>query len=339
MFALDGILVDLLILIVFLVIMDFGSRMIIHSAIKISEATGIGKATIGFLLLAFSTSLPELSVGVIAPLSGEAAVSVGNVLGTNVVNVCLIIGLAVLLVSLRRPRVVSTVPRFAKEELGSLYFGLFIASIIPLSLVYATGAIWLVGLVLVLIFAVYSYQMLKISVPRGEIENKTALESKENVRKHVVFTLVGIVVVIISSYWMVQSSVAIAVLTGVPRTIIGATIIAFGTSLPEFSLTVRAFLKDQAAMGLGIIIGSGFINITLILGVTFLIPWLIGSPLTMNMFAFQGLILFSLMSNLFLWYFLSMERLSWKEGAILLFIYLLFLANTLGVVQLLPQMT
>jgi len=313
--------------------------MIIHSAIKISEATGIGKATIGFLLLAFSTSLPELSVGVIAPLSGEAAVSVGNVLGTNVVNVCLIIGLAVLLVSLRRPRVVSTVPRFAKEELGSLYFGLFIASIIPLSLVYAAGAIWLVGLVLVLIFAVYSYQMLKISVPRGEIENKTALESKENVRKHVVFTLVGIAVVIISSYWMVQSSVAIAVLTGVPRTIIGATIIAFGTSLPEFSLTVRAFLKDQAAMGLGIIIGSGFINITLILGVTFLIPWLIGSPLTMNMFAFQGLILFSLMSNLFLWYFLSMERLSWKEGAILLFIYLLFLANTLGVVQLLPQMT
>jgi cation:H+ antiporter len=313
--------------------------MIIHSAIKISEATGIGKATIGFLLLAFSTSLPELSVGVIAPLSGEAAVSVGNVLGTNVVNVCLIIGLAVLLVSLRRPRVVSTVPRFAKEELGSLYFGLFIASIIPLSLVYAAGAIWLVGLVLVLIFAVYSYQMLKISVPRGEIENKTALESKENVRKHVVFTLVGIVVVIISSYWMVQSSVAIAVSTGVPRTIIGATIIAFGTSLPEFSLTVRAFLKDQAAMGLGIIIGSGFINITLILGVTFLIPWLIGSPLTMNMFAFQGLILFSLMSNLFLWYFLSMERLSWKEGAILLFIYLLFLANTLGLVQLLPQIT
>jgi len=327
-------MVNLLILIFFLVVMDFGSRMIIHSAIKISEITGIGKATIGFLLLAFSTSLPELSVGVVAPLTGEAAISVGNVLGTNVVNVCLIIGVAVLLVSLRRPRVVNTVPRFAKEELSSLYFGLFIASVIPLSLVYVAGAMWLVGLILMAVFAVYSYQMLKISIPRGDIENRNALKSNENVTKQIILTLAGIFVVIISSYWMVQSSVAIAELTGVPKTIIGATVIAFGTSLPEFSLTVRAFLKDQAALGLGIIIGSGFINITLILGITFFIPMLIGSSLTMPMLAFQGLIIFTLISNLFLWYFLSMEKLSWKEGAILLFIYLLFLANTLGLIQL-----
>jgi cation:H+ antiporter len=333
-FTLDIIMVNLLILIFFLVVMDFGSRMIIHSSIKISEITGIGKATIGFLLLAFSTSLPELSVGVVAPLTGEAAISVGNVLGTNVVNVCLIIGVAVLLVSLRRPRVLNTIPRFAKEELSSLYFGLFIASVIPLSLVYVAGAMWLVGLILMAVFVVYSYQMLKISIPRGEIENRNALKSNENVTRHVILTVIGIFVVIISSYWMVQSSVAIAELTGVSKTIIGATVIAFGTSLPEFSLTVRAFLKNQAALGLGIIIGSGFINITLILGATFFIPMLIGSSLTLNMFAFQGLIIFSLISNLFLWYFLSMEKLSWKEGALLLFIYLLFLANTLGLIQL-----
>ena len=327
-------IISLLILVFFLVVMDFGSRMIIHSSIKISELTGIGKATIGFLLLAFSTSLPELSVGVIAPLTGEAALSVGNVLGTNVVNVCLIIGVAVLLVSLRRPRVLNTIPHFAKEELGSLYFGLFIASIIPLSLVYVSGAMWLVGVILMAIFGVYSYQLLKIRIPQGEIVNSNALTNEENVTKHVFLTLAGIIVVIVSSYWMVQSSVAIAESTGVPRTVIGATVIAFGTSLPEFSLTVRAFLKNQIPLGLGIIIGSGFINITLILGVTFLIPMLIGSSLTMNMFAFQGLIIFALISNLFLWYFLSMEKLSWKEGAILLFIYLLFLTNTLGLIHL-----
>lgn len=334
MLTLDIIIVNLTILIFFLVVMDFGSRMIIHGSMKISEMTGIGKATIGFLLLAFSTSLPELSVGVIAPLTGEAAISVGNVLGTNVVNVCLIIGVAVLVVSLRRPRVANTVPSFAKQELGSLHFGLFMASVIPLSLIYVAGAMWLVGLILVVIFVAYSYQMLKISIPRGEIENRNALKSKEELTTQAILTMVGIFVVIISSYFMVQSSVAIAELTGVPKSIIGATIIAFGTSLPEFSLTVRAFLKNQAALGLGIIIGSGFVNITLILGVTFLIPMLIGSPLTMPMFTFQGLIIFTLISNLFLWYFLSMEKLSWKEGAILLFIYLLFLANTLGLIQL-----
>jgi len=330
-------IVGMLVLLFFLVILDLGSRLAITGSVKVSDATGLGKTTVGFLLLAFSTSLPELCVSVIAPLAGQAAISVGNILGSNIVNVCLILGIATLLVSLRSRGAVNAIPSFAKEELGSLYFGLFIASLIPLLLVFIVEASWLVGLILISIFVFYSHLLSKIRVPQKGHRNP--YESKKGLPQYIFVTFAGIFVVMISSNWIVQLAVAIAESTGVPRTLIGATIIAFGTSLPELSLTVRAFLNGQTALGLANIIGSGFVNITLILGVTFFIPLLLGSPLTMNMFAFQGLIVFVLIANLFLWYFLSMEKLSWKEGALLLFMYLLFLANTLGVIQLRPQTT
>lgn len=329
------IIIFVLVLLFFLVMLDLGNRLAITGSTKISDVTGLGNAAVGFLLLSFSTSLPELSVGFVAPITGQAAVSVGTILGSNIINVCLILGIAVLLVSLRRPRAMNTVPAFAKEELGSLYFGLFVASVIPLSLVFVLGASWLIGLILVSIFVIFSYQMSKIRVPRGE--KRDIFESKSKLPQYLFLTFAGIFVVIMSSNWIVQSAVVIAGFTGVPRTIIGATIIAFGTSLPEFSLTVRAFLKGQTALGFGNIVGSGFINITLILGVTFFVPTLVGSPLTMNMLVFQDLAVFALISNLFLWYFLSIGRLSWKEGALLLVIYLLFLANTLGAIHLRQQ--
>jgi len=330
------IVLALILLIVSLIVLDQFSHLTITNAIKVSDITGLGKTTVGFILLAFSTSLPELSVAFIASLGGDAAISAGNVIGSNIVNICLIIGLAALLVALKRPKAASVITSFAKEELGSLYFGLFVASIIPLSLVYLVGANWLVGLVLILVFVVYTYQLMKIRIPTEEGEG-VSMEMRRKLRPYAALTLLGVVGVIVSAYFIIESAVTIAEFAGVPKTLIGATIIAFGTSLPEFSLDVRAFLKGHSALAFGDIVGSCFINITLILGVTLLTPALIGSPLTMNMLVFLDLVIFSLIANLFLWYFLSMGRLGWREGAILLFIYLLFLATSLGAIQLRVQ--
>jgi cation:H+ antiporter len=121
--------------------------------------------------------------------------------------------------------------------------------------------------------------------------------------------------------------------------LIGATVIAFGTSLPELTLDLRAFLKGHSSLAFGDIVGSSFVNITLILGITLFVPVLLGSPVTPDIRVFQNLVIFSLITNLFFWYFLSLGRLSWREGAILLFIYLLFLATTLGAIQLPPPST
>lgn len=326
------IIVSSFVLGIFLIVLNYSSHVTITNAIKVSDITGLGKMTVGFILLALTTSLPELNVAVFAALGGEGTISVGNVIGSNIVNVCLIIGLAALLVaSMGRSRTVKMVPTMAKEEFGSLYFGLFVASIIPLSLVYLAYTSWFVGLILLLIFGLYTYQLSKIRIPTGEGE-EVSEDMRRKLRSYVVLTFGGVAGVILSAYFIVESVVVIAEFAGLPKTLIGATIIAFGTSLPELSISVKAFLKGHSTLALGNIIGSGFINITLILGVT-----LVASPFTVtNMAFFTDLVIFSLIANLFLWYFLSIERLGWKEGAIFLFIYLLFLASALGAIQLKP---
>jgi len=325
--------IALFVILISLVVLDQASHLTITNAIRISEVTQLTKTSVGFSLLAFSTSLPELSVAFIAASTGKAAVSVGNVLGSNVANVSLIIGLAVLLLSLRHPKKVDVISSFAREELGSLYFGLFISSIIPLSLVYIIEASWVVGLVLILIFVFYTYQLSKIRLPPAQ-ETTVAEEEKKKLRRYVLTMLVGVFGVILSAYFLVDSAVSIAESMGIPESLVGATIIAFGTSLPELSLDLRAFLKGHPSLAIGDIVGSSFINITLILGITLFVPVLLGSPISMDMRVFQNLVIFSLITNLFFWYFLSMGRLSWREGAIFLFIYLLFLATTFGAIQL-----
>jgi len=326
------VIVSLLIILVSLIILDQASHLTITNAIKVSNITQLGKTAVGFSLLAFSTSLPELSVAFIAAFTGEGAISVGNVIGSNIVNISLILGLAALIIGLRHPKKVSVIPSFAKEELGSLHFGIFVSSIIPLSLLYIVEASWLVGLILILIFVFYTYQLSKIRIPPEEGTSVSEDEQKK-LKRYIMFIFLGVIGVVLSAYFLVESAVAVAEFAGVPRTLIGATIIAFGTSLPELTLDLRAFIKGHPSLALGDIIGSSFVNITLILGITLFVPVLFGTPLTMNMLVFQNLVIFSLITNLFFWYFLSMGRLSWREGAIFLFIYLLFLASTLGVIQ------
>jgi len=324
-------IVNLLIILGSLVVLDQASHLSITSAIKVSDITQLGKTAVGFSILAFSTSVPELSVAFIAAFTGEAAISVGNVLGSNIVNISLIVGLAAVIMAVRHPHQVNVVPLLAKEELSSLHFGLFVSSVIPLSLLYIAGASWVVGLILIAVFIFYTFQLSRIRLPpeTGIVSE----EERKKLRRYVLFTLFGVLGVVVSAYFLVESAVSVAVSVGVPRALVGGTIIAFGTSLPELSLDLRAFLKGHSTLAFGDIIGSSFVNVTLILGISLFFPALLGAPLSIDMSVFQDLVIFSLITNLFFWYFLSLGRLSWKEGAIFLFIYVLFLASTFGVLQ------
>jgi cation:H+ antiporter len=111
----------------------------------------------------------------------------------------------------------------------------------------------------------------------------------------------------------------------VPSVVIGATIVAFGTSIPVFSTSTTSVRKGHFDLALSNIIGECFINISLILGVA-----LVLSPQIIVISAFSNLVLFSLITNMFLWYFLSSERISWREGALLLFLYAIFLVVSFG---------
>ena len=323
------IIANVLLLLISLVILDKASHVTITNAVRVSSITGFGKTTVGFFLVGFSTSLPELCVSVIAALSyGQTiGVAIGNVLGSNIVNVCLIVGIAVILMALRSSNTANMFPHITKEDMGSLYFGLLVASVIPLALIYITRASQIVGIILLVIFIVYTYQLTKIKTLK---EEGSMGEEKRKLPWYGALTFSGAMFVVLSSFFIVDTASFIAKeVLNVPPVVIGATIIAFGTSIPELATSLKAVKHGHPEIALGNIVGSCFINTTLILGVP-----LIASSFTVDMAAFLDLVIFSLIANLFLWYFLTSERISWREGAVLLCIYALFLATTFGVIQI-----
>ena len=312
-----------------------GSEFTIRNSVKISDLTGLGKTTIGFLLVGLATSLPELSVAVFAVSNpANVGVSLGNVLGSNIVNIALILGVCILIIVLKRPRYPSFLLSIAKEEMGSLHFGLFIASIIPLALLYIGYASRYIGVVLVGIFIYYTILLTRSKRTKPERSTEGQISERSKIHRYTLLALAGAVVVIATAFFIVDSSSFIAESVGIPRVVIGATIVAFGKSIPEFATGVSSARRGHFDLALGNIVGSGFVNITLILGVA-----LIASPLTVNITAFSNLAVFSLIINLFLWYFLGSERISWREGVLLLSLYVVFLVISFGGSTIVPPST
>ncbi|MDD3792197.1 MAG: hypothetical protein PHY74_03600 [Candidatus Bathyarchaeota archaeon] len=327
-------LIDVIIIAVSFVFLNYASNAVISYALKVAAITRLGKTSVGFTLISLSTTLPEMTVALIAATSGGAALSIGNVLGSNIFNISVIIGLSATLLVLtniirkKRKNNTNIINSFNRSELSSIEFGLFLSSVVPLILIYiSTEAAWVVGFILLLIFTAYMYKLSKVRMPEQEEEK---IEDKSKLKRYIIFTIIGALGVVISANFLVDSATSIATSIGLSQQVIGATIIAFGTSLPELTISVKSILKGHSGLAIGNIIGASFINTTLILGITFFVPFIIGAPLTLNMSVFQNLVIFSIIINLFFWYFLSREQISWREGLIFLFIYALFIATTLG---------
>lgn len=352
----EGILVNSLVLVISLIVLDRASYLAIENAVKVADSIGMGKTTIGFIIVSFSTSLPELLVSVFAALGvGTIGIAIGNVLGSNIFNVAFILGVCIIIASLRRDSRLDFAPFITKEELGgtrevgALYFGLFAASLIPLSLTYIGYASRLIGIILLALFFIYMYQLSKVRIIKEEVTPKSLVENKNNYETGIkredkeggrgknnrrmawsfILVLVGIGGVVGSSYFIVESASYIASALGVPSLIIGATIVASGTSLPELATSLQATRRGHLDLAFGNVIGSGFVNLTCILGST-----LIASPFQVNMTAYSNTAIFSVIVNMFLWYFLSSEKIGLKEGILLLLLFIMFLLASYGIISL-----
>ena len=340
LFTMDFI-INLVIIAVALIFLNLASDAVIKYATKVAAISKLGKTSVGFTLISLSTTLPELTVALSAALSGGAPLSIGNALGSNIFNISAILGIGAVLLALnigygKRRRKTLTVtngniiPVFVKSELSNIEFGLFIASVVPLALIYVTQATWIVGLILLFIFGWYVYRLSKVRITTEEAEAEVTEAEKGKLKTFVLFTIIGALGVVISANYMVESAIAIAESAGVPQQIIGSTIVAIGTSFPELTIGVKSILRGHSNLALGNIIGSAFFNTTLILGVSLFVPVLLGSPLVLDMNVYLNLIIFSIVINTFFWYFLSRRVIALKEGLTFLAIYILFLIATLG---------
>ncbi|MCW4055464.1 MAG: sodium:calcium antiporter, partial [Candidatus Bathyarchaeota archaeon] len=266
-----------------LVLIGVVSDRIIRYTLVLSRVFGLSEMAAGFVLLSVTTSLPELSVSTVASLAGEGGLSVGNVLGSNVANLTIIIGLAIFF-----SRTKILVRGQSQRELVQF---LFLSSVIPLFIVQRGRLGPVLGVVLLILFGYFGLTISR-KTHKTDPFNRTA----ENTAVVALKFVVSLTIIILLSKLVVDSSVDIAASMGLPPSIIGATIIGLGTSLPELATTVQALKKKFFEMALGNLLGSCITNITLILGVSSLLSFS-----EVSVLAVESIMFYVLLSSLSVW--------------------------------------
>lgn len=243
-----------------------GGNYAIDGAVSLARHLNISPLVIGFTIIAFGTSLPELIVSVNANLKGFPGLSIGNVIGSNISNILLVCGVSVFLVPFHLYLKTSE-----KMDIGML----LLSTSLLVGLLSLDVIEWQYGLVMVLLLVAYVFfqyrQALKTPLDsEGEGESETDIVY-ETLNLSAFFTIVGLFGIALGAELMVRSAVIGARLFHVPESVIGMTIVAVGTSLPELVTCIIAVKRLQFGIVIGNIVGSGVFNILSIVGVTALI--------------------------------------------------------------------
>jgi len=308
-------LVQSSILFISLVALVKSSQFVIDSALKIARMTKLESLVIGFILLSVTTSLPELAVSFSAITSGEVNISIGNILGSNITNIGLCVGLIAIIAPL-------TI-KVTRKELANISSILFLSSLIPLLLLTLGGISRIVGSILIFIFMYFCFFSIR---KKMMLKEKYYFVIKSSLIKAFIILFIGLICLIVSSKFIVDSAAKLAQIVGITESFIGATIIALGTSLPELSVSLESLKRGQVNLALGNAIGSCLTNLTLILGII-----LIVSPFAIDMHIFSTLLTFVVITSLLMWHFLSDAKIQLTDGIILLFVYIIFLVASFGV--------
>ncbi len=241
-----------------------GAEVMVRGGAALAARLGISPIVVGLTVVSIGTSMPELAVGVVAAAEGNGALAVGNIAGTNVVNLLLVLGLSALLV----PLVLEV--RILRFELPVIA-----GSALLLWVLVLDGMLSRVdGLILVAGAVVYIAAVVRASRREPDpvqAEFAEALPTGHPAR-HAAMTLGGIAVIVVGADWLVDAAVGMARDFGVSDALIGLTVVAIGTSAPELVTTVISTLRGDRDIAIGNLLGSSIFNILLILGVTAVVP-------------------------------------------------------------------
>lgn len=253
----------LLLFVAGLVLLVVGAELLVRGASRLAIAVGISPLIIGLTVVAFGTSAPELAVSVKASLDGQANIAVGNVVGSNIFNVLFILGLSALLV----PLVVS-------RQLLRVDVPLMIAASLLVTwmawdgvLSRAEGAVLFSGILLYTGGLAY-YGMRQGAADKLALEVQPPKPTGASIALNVALIVVGLAMLVLGSRWLVQSATVLAEWMGVSDLVIGLTIVAAGTSLPEVVTSVVAGLRGERDIAVGNVVGSNLFNILCVLGLT-----------------------------------------------------------------------
>jgi cation:H+ antiporter len=307
-------LVQLLILIVSLVGIASASHFAITSVEQIIKITGLSEASAGFIILAVLTSTPELVVALFAIIQGNSAISIGDILGSNVFNLGIVLGIL---------GIIGYLKTCCTDLLVELTDILFVTALIPLLLVISQYHIFeipssVIGLILLSAFLINLYLLARKRTPAVELSTSEKGE-KRKIGSVVAVLLVSFIIVVVAARLTVYSASNIAVALGIPPILIGAKIVSIGTSLPELSTALVAVRRGRVQLAIGDMIGSNLTNLTLVLGLV-----LLTSPFQVDLAIFTEILPFVLITTVIFWRFIMKGGVSKVGGVMLILTYILF---------------
>ncbi|MEE9312430.1 MAG: calcium/sodium antiporter [Planctomycetota bacterium] len=305
--------------------LHFGAEWLVSGSSRLALSFGVKPLIIGLTLVAFGTSAPELTVSMAGALSGSGDLSVGNVIGSNIANIGLVLGITCLI----KPLPVGI--EVFKRDLPAMLLAAMCVAVLPFigggvesgdSTVFMLsrwkGFVLLGGLA---IFLLVMFRAARGGNPDADDEEQA--EEKKKRGKQIFLIILGLAVLLVGGKFFVAGAVSAATMLGIPKLVIGLTVLAIGTSLPELATSIAALLKGESDIGLGNVVGSNIFNIFMVLGVVAVI-----SPLAMDArvmtFDIPIMLGFSLAVGVLAWHG---KRLGRVDGAIMLTAYFLYITN------------
>lgn len=308
-------LIQLALLVLGFVLLVKGADWFVDGAASIAAKLGIPQLVIGLTIVAMGTSAPEAAVSLTAAFHGNADITIGNVVGSNIMNVLVILGLAALICPMKVAKLTAFVDIPVTLVMSLVLFGLGVDG----SISRLDAAILLVVFIG---YLSYLFLMTKKGLISGESEEEVA--KIQSVPKALLFTVLGLALIIVGSSLAVDAASAIAKMLGLSERFIGLTIVALGTSLPELFTSVAAAIKKNPDMAIGNIVGSNIFNILFIVGLSGMV---IPVPFA-SAFRFDTLVATATMLLLFL-LSLPKRRLGRVAGFILLAGYIAYFLQIL----------
>ena len=286
----------------------YGSDFLVRGSKAIASKFKIPPIVVGITLVAFGTSLPELIVSIIAILKGESGIVVGNVVGSNIANIGLVLGITAVLT----PIIFSF-----KKISFDLYFLIFI-TFLPLLFIYLGDLVFWQGLLFLLLLSGYCWYLIVKDHDFDEDQHGKIHHGGLSITLRIIFGIAGLG---IGAHFFVLGAKEIAIALGVSSLVIGMSIVALGTSLPELAASIAAAKHGETGFVIGNIIGSNIMNIVAVLGITMLI-----NPISVEFseMTIQGI--FMVILTMGLSFLLKYKGgISKFNAGIFIFIYLLFL--------------
>lgn len=311
-------LINIILLILGFIILIKGADLFVDGTSSIANHLGISKILIGLTIVAFGTSAPEFAVSIKSIISNNGDIVLGNVIGSNILNILLILGLSTTIHSL------TVKNNTVKKELPiTMLITTLFAVLLSDHLFDKTINNTFTrsdGLVILLFFLVFIYYL--ISISRNKIDKE---EIKLSISKSIIYTVIGLISIILGSNFVVESSSVIAKSLGVTERLISLTIIALGTSLPELVTSLTATFKKENDIAIGNVVGSNIFNIGMVIG----LPVTIFGGIGVVNFSYIDLIVMITSSVLLFVFSFNDYKITKKEGILFIILFIIYYSYVL----------